>query len=251
MTAAGTALLLGAGAVAGIVGSAGGTASLISYPALLAVGIAPLPANVANAVAGVGVGMGSILSSKTELRDQWPRVRRWAPLCALSGTAGAGLLLVTPGGVFDWVVPFLVAGAAVVLLAQPRLTSWHQARPRRRTEPLALAVVAGVGIYSGYFGAGAGILILATVLVLVEHDLARANALKNVLLTVTDALPAVVFVLAGRVVWSATLPLAVGLFAGGTVGPIVTRRAPAPLLRAAIGLCGFALAAWLLARVLR
>jgi len=230
------------------VGSAGGITSLVSYPALLAVGIGPLAANVTNAVAGVTLGIGSTLNSRAELSDQWQRLRRWAPLCVAGGSAGALLLLLTPSTVFDWVVPFLVAGASLALLAQRRLTSWRQARPRGRGEAVAIVAVAGVAIYSGYFGAGAGIMILAVLLVLLEHDLARANALKNTLLTVTDAVPAVIFALAGRVVWLAALPLALGLFAGGIVGPVVARRAAPGLLRVGIGLCGFGLAAWLLVR---
>lgn len=220
----------------------------MSYPALLAVGLGPLAANVTNAVAGVTIGIGATLNSRSELSDQWQRLRRWTPLCVAGGTAGALLLLLTPGSVFDWVVPFLVAGASVALLAQRRLTTWHQARPRGRTEVVAIAAAVAVAVYSGYFGAGAGIMILAILLVLVEHDLVRANALKNVLLTVTDALPAVIFALAGRVVWLAALPLAVGLFAGGMIGPAVARRAAPALLRVGIGVCGFGLAAWLVVR---
>jgi uncharacterized membrane protein YfcA len=237
--------------VAGVAGSAGAIASLVSYPALLAVGIGPLAANVTNAVAGVTIGVGSTLSSREELRDQWRRLRKWAPLCVAGGSGGAALLLLTPSRVFDWVVPFLVAAAALVLLAQRRLTDWHQARPRRRTESAALAALAIVAVYSGYFGAGSGIMILAVLLVLIEHDLARANALKNALLTVTDAVPAVIFALAGRVVWLAALPLAVGLFAGGMVGPMVARRAAPAILRAVIAVCGFGLALWLLIRAAR
>src|SRR3984957_19313139 len=231
------AFLVVAGAAAGAAGSAGGIASLVSYPALLAVGVGPLAANVTNAVAGVTLGVGATLNSRAELSDQWQRLRRWTPLCAAGGTAGALLLLLTPGSVFDWVVPFLVGGASLTLLAQRRLTNWHQARPRGRVEIVVIVVVFAVAVYSGYFGAGAGIMILAVLLVLVEHDLARANALKNTLLTVTDAVPAVIFALAGRVVWLAALPLAAGLFAGGTIGPVVARRAPPGILRAAIGVC--------------
>jgi len=215
------------------------------------VGVGPLAANVTNAVAGVTLGVGATLNSRAELSDQWQRLRRWTPLCVAGGTAGALLLLLTPGSVFDWVVPFLVAGASLTLLAQRRLTNWHQARPRGRVEIVVIVVVFAVAGYSGYFGAGAGIMILAVLLVLVEHDLARANALKNTLLTVTDAVPAVIFALAGRVVWLAALPLAVGLFAGGMIGPAVARRAPPGVLRVAIGICGFGLAAWLAVRAAR
>ena len=81
MTAARIVLLLGAGAVAGMVGSAGGTASLIAYPALLAVGIAPLPADVTLSVAFVAAWPGSALGSQPELRGQgtWLRARRRSP----------------------------------------------------------------------------------------------------------------------------------------------------------------------------
>jgi uncharacterized membrane protein YfcA len=237
---------VGAGAFAGVVGTAGGITSLISYPALLAVGIGPLPANVTNAVALVASGVGSTLGSRPELQDQRARLRRWALLCVTGGTAGSVLLLVTPRSVFDWIVPFLVASASLLLLAQPRITTWHQARPRRGTEPIVLAAVFGVSLYSGYFGAGAGILILAVLLVLVDQDLARSNALKNTLLMIADVIPAIVFALAGPVVWTAAIPLAIGAFAGGTIGPTVTRRAPKSLLRIAIALCGLALAGLLL-----
>jgi uncharacterized protein len=237
---------VGAGAFAGVVGTAGGIASLISYPALLAVGIGPLPANVTNAVALVASGVGSTLGSRRELQDQRGRLRRWAALCVGGGLAGAVLLLVTPRGLFDWIVPFLVALASLLLLAQPRITTWHQARPRRGTEPTVLAAVFGISVYSGYFGAGAGILILAVLLVLVDQELARSNALKNALLMIADVLPAVVFALAGPVVWTAALPLAVGAFAGGTIGPAITRRAPSAVLRIGIAVCGLALAGWLL-----
>jgi len=233
------------------VGTAGGITSLISYPALLAVGIGPLPANVTNAVAGIASGLGATLGSRTELQDQRGRLRRWTLLCAGGGTVGAVLLLATPRGVFDWIVPFLVALASLLLLAQPRITAWHQARPRRGTEPIVLAGIFGVSVYSGYFGAGAGILILAVLLVLVDQDLARSNALKNTLLMIADVIPVILFALAGPVVWTAAIPLAVGAFAGGTVGPALTRRAPEGLLRIVIAVCGLALAGWLLNRAAR
>jgi uncharacterized membrane protein YfcA len=245
------AFLVAAGTLAGAVGSAGGITSLISYPALLAVGIAPLPANVTNSIALVASGLGSTLGSRPELLDQWARLRRWAPLCVIGGTVGAVLLLATPAGIFDWIVPFLVAVASLLLLVQPRVAAWHQSRPRRGTGPVVLLAVTGVSVYSGYFGAGAGVLILAVLLILVDQDLARANAMKNTLLMIADVVPAIVFALAGPVVWTAVLPLAVGAFAGGLVGPVLTRRAPKRLLRIAIAMLGLGLAAWLVSSAAR
>ena len=248
ISAGDAAFLVAAGVVAGTTGTAGGIASLVSYPALLAVGIAPFAANVTNAVALVTTGAGAAFSSQAELAGQRGRLRAWAPLAVAGGVGGAALLLATPRGVFDWVVPFLVAAASLLLIVQPRVARWHASRPRRGTGPAVLAGVAGVSVYSGYFGAGAGILILAVLLVLAERDLARANALKNVLLMIADLTPAVIFALFGPVQWVAAISLAVGSLVGGLIGPHITRRAPSAALRLAIAMCGLALTGWLFAQ---
>ena len=238
------AFLAAAGVAASIVGTAGGITSLISYPALLAVGMGPLAANVTNAVALVGSGVGSTLGSQVELAGRRSLLRRWVPLAVVGGLSGALLLLLTPEGVFRWIVPFLIAAASVLLLAQPRLTARRGVRPHSQRQ--MSAAVFFVAAYSGYFGAGAGILILSVMLLLIEPHLARANALKNAILTVADLVPAVTFAFFGPVAWSAAVPLAVGSILGGLVGPMITRRAPAAQLRVVIAMLGFGLAGWLL-----
>jgi hypothetical protein len=107
-----TVLLLGAGALAGAVGSAGGITSLISYPALLAVGIAPLPANVTQAVAFVASWPGSALGSRPEPRGQGRWLRHWALVVATGSAVGVALLLCAPARVFGDVVPFLPVAAS-------------------------------------------------------------------------------------------------------------------------------------------
>ena len=244
ITAPDMAFLTAAGGVAGVIGTAGGITSLVSYPALLAVGLSPLAANVTNAVSLVGSGVGSSLGSRVELAGQQRMLRRWAPAAMAGGVTGAFLLLVTPAGVFNWIVPFLIASASVLLLLQPRITARRGVRPNGHAH--ATAVVFLVSGYSGYFGAGAGILILSAMLLLVDPGLARANALKNAVLMIADVLPAVAFALFGPVSWRAAVPLAVGATLGGLVGPMITRRAPPGRLRLAVAVMGFGLASWLL-----
>ena len=117
--------LVGAGAVAGLVGTAGGITSLVSYPALLLAGVAPLQANIANLVALVACWPGSAVTSQPELRGRGPWLLRWGIVAAVGGTAGSLLLLNTSAGVFGRVVPFLVAAGSLALLFQP----WLAARP--------------------------------------------------------------------------------------------------------------------------
>lgn len=240
------ALLAAAGVLAGLVGSAGGITSLISYPALLAVGLPALTANMANIVAAAACWPGAALSSGPELAGRGPWLRRWIPVAALGGAAGSALLLSTPPGVFARIVPFLVAAGAVALLAQPRLAAYHQQRqrdrpPQARSVLLPLALVA-VSVYSGYFGSGSGVMLLALLLITTEPHLPTANALKNMLIGATAVVSAVAFALFGPVDWTAAASLGAGMFAGSTLGPRVTRRLPARLLRHVVAVIGFGLA---------
>jgi len=242
MTAVNVALLLGAGLLAGLVGSAGGTASLISYPALLAVGIPALAANMTNAVAFVASLPGSALGSRPELRGQGQWLRRWAPLAAGGGAAGAALLLLTPAGVFGRVVPFLVAFAALALLLQPRVSAWQEKHLRKTSRLLLPCGLFAVSVYDGYWGAGAGVMTLALLLLTVDQHLARSNALKNMILGVADVVCSIGFVLFGPVHWAAAVPLALGLLVGSTVGPSLTRRVPGNIVRVVVALAGLGLA---------
>ena len=203
-------LLVAAGTVAGIIGSGGGVTSLVSYPALLAVGIAPVPANIANLVAGVAIGPGSAISSRRELADTRIALLRLLPLAALGTTAGAGLLLLTPPGVFTHVVPFLVAAGSIVLVLQPLLMNLRT-RGVRHDLWLQLVPVGAVSVYGGYFGAGSWLMLLAVILILVDSRVPSANAIKNILLGVTSIVATAVFITTGPVLWAAVLPLAAGL----------------------------------------
>jgi uncharacterized protein len=235
--------LAGAGAVAGLVGTAGGITSLVSYPALLLAGVAPLQANIANLVALVACWPGSAVASRPELRGWGPWLRRWGAVAALGGAAGSMLLLVTSPGVFGRVVPFLVAAGSLALLLQP----WLAARPSLRADAGWGRALLPVGIvllscYNGYFGAGSGVLTLALLLLTTAPHLPTANALKNMVVGAATIISAVLFAVLTRVDWAAVAPLAVGLFAGSLAGPWVARRLPPSVLRWLVALTGLALA---------
>ena len=99
-----------------------------------------------------------------------------------------------------------------------------------------------IAIYGGYFGAAAGVLLLALLLRITHASLARANATKNVLLFAANSVAAIAFAFLAPVDWAAMLPLAIGCLVGSRLGPIVVRKAPATILRVLIGIAGMALA---------
>ncbi|WP_414638398.1 sulfite exporter TauE/SafE family protein [Actinomycetospora sp.] len=240
-------LLVLAGVAAGLSGSMAGLASLFSYPALLAVGLPPTVANQTNTIALATSSVGAIVSSRPELRGQRARVLRLLPLTVLGGVIGGALVLVTPSDTFALIVPFLVAGASLVLLRPPRPAQGDD--PAAPTAPAdgrpGAATVLGaiaIGVYSGYFGAAAGVLMLALLSRLLADTLVRVNAVKNVLLGASNAVAAIGFVVFGDVVWSAALPLAAGLLVGNYTGPVIARRLPPAVLRVGIAVAGLGLA---------
>jgi hypothetical protein len=233
--------LLLAGVAAGIIGFGAGLASLVSYPALLAVGLAPVTANMSNTVALTCAALGGLATAGPELRPQRRRVIRFALAGAVGGTVGAGLLLSAPPGAFEAVVPWLVAFASLVLLARPWLRRLHWGRLAGQQRAM-LVFVAVVAIYGGYFGAAAGVVLLAAFTAVFDEEYAVLNALKAMVLGAANVTASVVFVLFSTIDWSAALPLALGCLIGSAVSPPLVRRVPETPLRVAVGLAGLALA---------
>ena len=226
-----SAALVVAGVIAGLVGSAGGITSLVSYPVLLAIGLPALSANVTNNVALVACWPGSAAASQRELHGRASWVRRWTVVTAAGGAAGAALLLVTPQGLFGRIVPFLIAAGSLALLLEPRLTTWRERRGGHESQLVLPAGLLALALYNGYFGAGAGVMTLTLLLVFVEPRLPSANALKNMLIGAASLISAAVFAIAGSVEWRAAIPLALGMLIGSNLGPRVARRVPVRLLR--------------------
>lgn len=242
MTVATFLLLVAAGVGAGLAGSIAGLASLFSYPALLAAGLPAVAANVTNTVALAFSSVGSTAGSRPELVGQGPTVRRFAPVAVVGGAAGAGLLLLTPSESFERIVPFLVGGASAVLLLQPWIRRLAQSRAGAGAGPALLAGMFAIAVYGGYFGAAAGVLMLALLLVGEPVALLQGNALKNVLLGIANGTAALGFAVFGPVQWWSVLPLAIGLLAGARAGPVLARRLPETGLRVGIALAGIGLA---------
>jgi uncharacterized membrane protein YfcA len=241
------ALLVVAGFGAGLTGSVAGMSSLISYPALLLTGLSPLHANVTNTVALVANSGGVALGSRTELKGQWPRLRSLMIQCAIGGAIGAALLLTTNEAVFERIVPWLVAFGAILLLMRDRVRAWSARRAVPRRPWRDNSVVTAVGVYGGYFGAGAGIILLAVLAVRTVEPLAVTNAVKNLATSTANVVAAVVYMFLAPVAWGPALAVGAGGIAGSWVGPQLVRVLPERPLRYAIGATGLGLAAYLFA----
>ena len=257
-------------AAAGVMNSIAGGGTLLTFPALVGLGVPPV---IANATSTVALWPGA-LSSMWGYRGELAGARTWAVRFALpsllGGLAGALLLLVTSDRTFAALVPWLVLGATLLFMVQGavmRALRARTTRPGRRPPavpdtpdgsvaalpgeslppppPAALLLQFLVAIYGGYFGAGVGILMLATLGFMGLTNIHRMNGLKNWGGLCINAVAALTFTIQGLVDWPVALAMAVGATAGGYGGSRLAQRVPAERVRQAIVAIGLASAVWL------
>jgi uncharacterized membrane protein YfcA len=254
VSAPGFLLVFIAAAIGGAINSIAGGGTLVTFPAIVWLGVPPLAANATSTVALWPGSFGSMWAYRHELED----ARTWlvwftAPSIA-GGIAGALLLLLTPAGRFDEIVPYLVLGATLLfLLQQPisrrlsrRVPEEHDVRrPLRSPSWWLLAAQFGVAVYGGYFGAGIGILMLAALGAMGLTNIHRMNGLKNWGAMCINGVAAFTFVVSGIVNWPVALAMAAGGLAGGYGGARLALRVGQVWVRRAVIAIGLLAFLWL------
>jgi uncharacterized membrane protein YfcA len=239
-----TVLIVGA-ALAGAVNAVAGGGSLISFPALLAVGYPALTANITNTVALCPGYLGGTIGYRQELTGQRGRVIALSATSVAGALAGSFLLLVSSPELFERIVPWLILMACGLLAVQEQLGRFvrdrvgaveHDAGWTRWMPLLAIQFVAAV--YGAYFGAGLGIMMLAILGVFIADTLQRLNALKGVMSLVINVVGAVYFAIFADVVWFAVGLMAIASLVGGRIGVGMARRLNDRALRWLIVLFG-------------
>ncbi|HEX6050630.1 MAG TPA: sulfite exporter TauE/SafE family protein [Gemmatimonadaceae bacterium] len=258
-------LVVLAAVIGGAVNSIAGGGTLLTFPALVGLGIPPI---VANATSTVALWPGSV-ASVWGYRDLLSGMRGWVTRFAipslLGGLLGAALLLATPARRFDVIVPWLVFGATLLFLVQRPLSERLRQRAERHAtlpdvaddhafdravQPSTrlLLYQFGVAVYGGYFGAGIGILMLAALGFMGFRNIHRMNGLKNWGGLCANAVAAGTFAFSGLVSWPVAVAMAIGAAVGGYGGSRLAQRVPQARVRQAIVVIGFASTLWLLTR---
>ena len=240
-------LLALAGVAGGAVNAVAGGGSLITFPALLALGLPALTANISNSIAQTPGYLSVAVGYRRQLAGQGARVRRLAPLALMGGAAGVFALEAGSHQTFRSIVPWLILLSCALLAVQPALRRRIEAG-RLSAPPLIVLDVAMVlsGAYIAYFGAAAGVLLLAVLAVLVTDTLQRLNALNRLLVLVVNAPAAVALAILGPVDWVAVAVLAPATLIGGALGVVVARRLSDRVLRAVVIALGLGVAGYLL-----
>jgi uncharacterized membrane protein YfcA len=209
-----------------------GGGTFATLPALIALG---LPANAANASSNVALLPGAATSAWA-FRDEIAPVAGVSPWLLAGVTFGAALvgsvlLVVTPTALFDFIIPWLLLFASLVLAFGKRAAAWLHERVTIGTRTL-VAVQGVLGIYGGYFGGGLGLMTTAIYGLLAGVEPREMFAHRTLLLAVANSAAAIVFIATGLIVWPAALPMLVGAIVGGWAGARVGKLLPAGGVRA-------------------
>jgi uncharacterized membrane protein YfcA len=224
-------LLFGAGLLAGAMNALAGGGSFVSLPALIAAGVPSVAANASSTFALYPGGLASAWVYRSGLTHVAGVPLRPAFLATLAGgLLGALLLLWTPGGVFDRVLPWLLLVATLTLAVGPRLGP--VLRERFRLGAGAVLIVQFLlGIYGGYFGGAVGLMMIAVWSLLDGADLRTLNPARTLMVTAANTVAVLCFILAGAIRWPEALAVALGAVGGGFGGAWLGKRLPAAMVR--------------------
>lgn len=236
-------LLFLAGFLSGAANAVAGGGTFITFGAMTLVGLPPIVANATSSVTQFPGYITSTLAYWDDIRHFWRGALLLCMTSAVGALAGALILLALDNPSFRVLVPWLLLGATALFAAGPWLKPLprpgHEAAVGSLTGSLAQFITA---VYGGFFGAGMGVMMLATLGLTQAGDYHRLNALKNMLAIVIAAVAIVVFVSGGVVAWPQAIIMIPGAALGGYAGVWIAKRVPQNAVRGFVVAVGLFLA---------
>jgi hypothetical protein len=219
------AVLVIAGLLAGMLNAIAGGGTLLSFPALVWLGVPPIMANATATLTALPGYIGSAWAYRQDIHAEGSlRLGSIIAFAALGGLAGAGLLLITPGDAFVGIVPWLLLTATLLFATGPRLVAMVRTRGLGAGPVLSAVAVFLVAGYGGYFNGGLGIMLLAVFGLIGFQNLHGMNGLKNLLSAVLSLVSVTTYATAGLIAWDSAAILAIATTVGGYIGAHQARR---------------------------
>ena len=238
-------LLFGAGVLTGMINAVAGGGTFLSFGALTLIGVPPVVANATSSITQFPGYVTSTLAYWSDIRTFWRGALVLAAVSALGAVAGSSILLSLDNPQFRALVPWLLIAATVLFAAGPYLKPKPKPGEDAAVGSLFGAVLQlATAIYGGFFGAGMGVMMLATLGLSQAGDYHRLNALKNMLAIVIAAVAILVFVAGGVVAWPQATVMIPAVAIGGWSGVWVAKRVPQAVMRWIVIAVGLLLAVY-------
>jgi uncharacterized membrane protein YfcA len=241
--------LAGAAVGGGAINAVAGGGTLLTFPTLLVFGTQPITANATSTLALVIGTSGGMFGNRQFIPAIMPGLRRFLPVSLVGGLIGSALLTHTSNQTFAKLVPFLILFATLVFFAQGifrRFATSHlddQTKDKTAFGIGAICFQFAVAIYGGYFGAGIGILMLATLGFIGMGNIYEMNTLKTILGSLINLMAALWFIGAGLIDWPRAAVMTVGAVAGYFLGAHFSQRIPQARVRQLVTAIGFIISA--------
>jgi uncharacterized membrane protein YfcA len=242
------AWLVAASLIAGMMNAMAGGGSFISFPAMLAIGVLPIQANATNTVALWPGQLTSVWALRMDIRRDLLAVVATASV--LGGVSGAVVLLRTRQITFLHLVPWLLLVASLLFWISGPVSRWLRARSAEPHAPRTPAMLPlflmlfPVCFYIGYFGAGAGFLIMSALALFGVEEMNALTSLKVTAACLSNLCAVVTFIFGGAIVWRYCVVSMVFAGIGGYAGAQYARRMNADVLRTIVVVTGCGMAAY-------
>lgn len=230
-----------------------GGGSFITFPSLLFTHMPAIPANATNTAAVWPGSVASAVAYRNVLtREAWRMLWPLVVMCFAGALLGAHVLLHTPPETFVKLIPWLLLSATMLFAASGKITAWIQSGEHRVRSRLwiagGFAMQLVIAMYVGYFGAGAGILVLALLALLGQKNIHTMNGMKTVLVSVANAVALGTFIVAGIVVWPQALTMIAGSLIGGYSGAHFAQKMKQVYVRRVVIVIGLAMSIYFFVR---
>jgi uncharacterized membrane protein YfcA len=237
--------VFGAAFLAGLINALAGGGTLVSFPALLALGIPPVTANITNTLSLCPGYCGGMIAQRKEFAFQKSRIHQILPICITGGLIGGFLLIHSDESSFRTLIPYLILFATVLLAVQDRTKnflihgSYHIDHPRLVSGGGFLLLFLAA-LYGGYFGAGVSVIIIAVLGLLYDDSLVSLNILKLIISFSVNLVASLYFIFTGSILWALVVIMSIGSVFGGLVGGTFVEMVHPEIFRwiiVGLGLC--------------
>ena len=242
MTSTEIILLCGAAFVGSSFNAVAGGGSFFVFPALLFAGVPVINANAINTISLWPGAVSSAYQLKAHLKVEKKIVWQFALLSIFGSLIGTSLFVFTPESVLNYLLPFLLLSATLILAFQTKITDCIQ---NNLSVGYASIFLFFIAVYGGYFGGGIGILMLATLSMMGFTNLLQMNAFKSFLVSLINGMCVLYFVFLKLVYWEIAIYMIAFGIMGGLFGTYILKSVNAKFLHKFIICVGFFVSVYL------